>query len=244
MSGQPSTDEFRQLYEAVQQLQGRIETLETDRDQLRTRVDEYEAAFEAVSANTATLDDLETDLRDLTATVETTRDETDDTHEALRDDVDDIFDTLTVVSNRLGETNRRVSALESYVERTADDSENEVQAGLDDPAMYAESELGYLARLPDHIRDVEIENVQTRRALEVFESFDKWSKRTRKGYIITSGELQRYMSGDFKINQVHRVMDEFNKKTSSEYTMLRTPNGPNGRKVRTLIKWHPKYRPD
>lgn len=237
MSGDtPSRDEFQSLYMQVQSLTDTVEDLEKENRDLRNDLEDVKVARDELDSALRQLSTLEDDVESVSRSVDSLErrlkaldEDTEDLEDDLEQFQQELHDGRLAVEKKISEANKRITGIENHLEI------DEVEMGR--AIRQDASELEHLASLPERVRESEIDTKPTRRAVEIYENFDKWSEYTPRGYIISSGDLRKYMNEDLEWTPVYRAMETFAKKTDGEYAYINHP------KIgKALIRYHPKYR--
>lgn len=239
MSGTPSRDDFQRLFERVQQLESRIDDIEEENSDLKRNLETAENAQNAVQDALAKIDEHTSRFESLEETLDTIQEDVsqnESEHEGIADDLEELQTEVREgrqqIERTISRTNKRVTGIEHHL----DLEESDILTAVGPE----ESELAHLAVLPERIQQSEIDSVDVKRALEVYDNFEKWEKPVRRGYIITSGELKRYLQEDLDWQQIYRMMEAFNDKSGPQYAQL---NGVGSENKKCLIRWKREHQP-
>jgi len=237
MSGDHVTrEEFQSLYTQVQSLTETVEDLEQENRDLRDDLEDVRVAKEELDTVLQDLTTLETDLESLTRDVNSIQRRIrslDENTDKIEDDLEgleqEMHESRYAVEQKISDANRRITGIEAHL----DIDEVDLGRAIHEDA----SELEHLSLLPDRVFESEVNSKPLRRAVEIYEHFDKWSEYTPKGYIIKSGDLKRYMSEELEWSQLYRAMEKFGNNTDERYTYI-----DHHKHGKALIRFHPDNR--
>lgn len=134
-----------------------------------------------------------------------------------------------------GETNTQYKSLKkrlSALENMMDVSERDIARAIKPNA----SELEQLTVIPEESRNNQF-TVRVRRAIALYENFHEISEPVKSGgERVLSKDIKTFLNGyadhEIKYTQVQRVIDSFDEKTGSSYSVQSTSNG-------RAIVWNP-----
>lgn len=226
-------EEFQSLYMQVQSLTETVEDLEKENRDLRNDLEDVRVAKEELDTVLQDLTTLENDLESMTRDVSSIQrqmrsldEDTTDLEDDLEDLEQEMHEGRYAVEQKISDANRRLTGIEAHL----DIDEVDLSRAIHEEA----SELEHLSLLPERVFESEVNSEPLRRAVEIYENFDKWSEYTPKGYIIKSGDLKRYMSEDLEWSQLYRAMEKFGKNTDESYTYI-----DHHKHGKALIRFHP-----
>jgi prefoldin subunit 5 len=218
---------LRDVYEHVRKLESRVDELESHNDQLTNQNEELEQTATTLKKKVTTLETenatlqrqvetLAEDLETLTSRMNSTSSRADVLYDEITQAQEDLTDQAFHSEERTARLTKRVAGIEE--ELGLEDWET---ASTLTPNACA---LERFSLMPEARRKKEL-NAPVFRATIVWAHFDEWSKPTRKGRVIRSGELRKLLKAQtgrkFAWTQVYRVMEEFKSNTTSQYDYIK-----------------------
>jgi len=214
------------IYEKINTLETRVETLEEENKELRSKNDTLESENKTLKKKVTNLEQSQKELKESVSVLE-------DGFEGIEWDINSL-------NNRANAINTAVEEAQSDITKQAFNSEEkrsdikkrvtkiETELGLEDWEFTFSSaedscQLEKFASMPDEKRENELKSPVSRATL-VWEHFDDWSSPTHKGRVIRSGELRKLLKANtgkkLAWTQIYRMMEEFDEKTTAEYQYI------------------------
>jgi predicted RNase H-like nuclease (RuvC/YqgF family) len=153
--------------------------------------------------------------------------------ESLEDEISSIQSNMSQFDERSDQNSMRMDSMYSYFESEL----RELQTDYEQRLTQLENQLSEpsektqqtpkskIERLVEN-NDISDLQINTQRAVTVYQNFNQWSESIPAGRRIKSGHLQTALSEEFEdvnwMKQVHRVMNRFDELTDDQFVLRET----------------------
>lgn len=224
-------DGFSEVVERLNQVESRVDALEKENEELR---EENEFLKDVV----AKVEDENASLRETVKSLVKDIEELQTEKELLQNQMDGVNNSIESVENKMSEFSEQSERNHADIAYRVSQIENALDLDVVDISVSGDGDtvIEQFASLPTEVKEEHLTD-SMRRATVIYENFTDWGEFTKKGYVLTSGDLKKFLSAsyetEFEWSQIYRVMKSFEEGTPPEFEYTNTE-----RQGKVLVRYH------